>query len=758
MSAEKQVKRRRLHGSCDTCKKKKIRCNSSEMPGERCTNCVTSKIECTHTGSKGSEQPTVHSWNTAQEHVAKVLSTSTVYIPPNDPNVSHAMLVEVAKYARELEETVAGLRRTVAALQREQSPSNATSRSESTTSPDSTALILSSTPGSETRDSSVDPDEPMANLIQSSFEKVQRYFGGCLGPQFLKAAAERLYGSALPALIVRRPNFWGAQPWEKLPVDQIFPENDLLKTLVDIYFEDVNPIFGILHSPSFRQSISDGAHLRDPHFGAVVLAVCSLASRYSDDPRVFLDGVASEHSCGLKWFQQLRLRGLAFSAECSLYQLQLICLSLYYHTTMGTAAPGECENLAGVGIRFSYAAGVHRRSGYSRMDPLTAELYKRVFWSLVILDTVINCCKGKSSIAQSGDFDLDLPLACDEEYWGIPNAVQPPDQLSHSVFRVTYVQLMLIFRRIQEAVYPESGQLCSQDVVAELDSALNSWLDLIPAHLRWDPNQQNQTFLNQSAALGIAYYHAQLLIHRPFIPRPGKQSASNTKYNSLAICANAARSCGHVLDIQARSGRLLFQPTVTVILFDCALVLLINVWAIGSGNTPQTPGDFNRAAADVQTCTRILRLYEQRWRPAGRNYDIISTMLNVGKYTADAASRKRPRDVEVEAPSVSEVAINPAEERPRAGSSESISVGQQIQELERSLQETQHLFALPIRTDELGRLPVYDPFQYEFTFHYQPDFGNGQAASGVLQPELFRTVDPVIGLNSVIPPQHHVQW
>jgi hypothetical protein len=52
----------------------------------------------------------------------------------------------------------------------------------------------------------------MANLIQSSFEKVQRYFGGCLGPQFLKAAAERLYGSALPALIVRRPNFWGAQP------------------------------------------------------------------------------------------------------------------------------------------------------------------------------------------------------------------------------------------------------------------------------------------------------------------------------------------------------------------------------------------------------------------------------------------------------------------------------------------------------------------------------------------------------------------
>jgi hypothetical protein len=103
-----------------------------------------------------------------------------------------------------------------------------------------------------------------------------------------------------------------------------------LKTLVDIYFEDVNPIIGILHSPSFRQSISDDVHLRNPHFGAVVLAVCSLASRYSDDPRVFVDGVPSEHSCGLRWFKQLRPLSLSFSAEYSLYQLQLISVRPYF--------------------------------------------------------------------------------------------------------------------------------------------------------------------------------------------------------------------------------------------------------------------------------------------------------------------------------------------------------------------------------------------------------------------------------------------
>ncbi|KAJ7622663.1 hypothetical protein DFH06DRAFT_942820, partial [Mycena polygramma] len=86
---------------------------------------------------------------------------------------------------------------------------------------------------------------------------------------------------------------------------QILPEADLLASLVDIYFEEINPLFCILHVPSFCRMLSDGLHLREPHFGAIVLAVCSLASRYSDDSRVLLDGVASEHTRGWKWFRQV---------------------------------------------------------------------------------------------------------------------------------------------------------------------------------------------------------------------------------------------------------------------------------------------------------------------------------------------------------------------------------------------------------------------------------------------------------------------
>jgi hypothetical protein len=100
-----------------------------------------------------------------------------------------------------------------------------------------------------------------------------------------------------------------------------------MKNLIKIYFDQINPILCILHFPSFRDSVAKGLHFRDRNFGSVVLAVCALASRYSDDPRVFLDGENSEHSCGWKWFRQIEPFKALASPEPGLYRLQWISVS-----------------------------------------------------------------------------------------------------------------------------------------------------------------------------------------------------------------------------------------------------------------------------------------------------------------------------------------------------------------------------------------------------------------------------------------------
>ncbi|KAJ6541623.1 fungal-specific transcription factor domain-containing protein [Mycena capillaripes] len=754
-------KRRRLQNSCDKCKKRKS--DSAEMPGNRCTNCLISHIDCTHArySSKGVEtpsSPSAQSPRTAQELVATIISTSTVYVPSNDPNASHQILVEVAQYARFLEEKLASLQPQALVPITALKPDSPRLLSKENAPPGSVADMVDVEKHFLIRD-------PLRGLSLSK-NKAGRFYGRSSSVEFFKSTMKHIHGNVSYVVGAQRPEFWTTQPWESLAVQrphQNFPENDLLKSLIKIYFEQINPILGILHFPSFHQSILDGLHFRDREFGGLVLIVCSLASRHSDDPRVFLDGSNSEHSCGWKWFKQVRPLRASFSLEPSLYELQTIFLSAIY--LCGTSTPEESWLLVGLGIRFAQGAGAHHPSGYGKMDALTAELHKRVFWYLVVSDTIMSSFKGRPSITKPTDFDLDFPVDLDDEYWGISNAIQPSGKPSSSAFTPVFMQLMQIFGRIQGAVHPVNGQICYENVIVELDSALNKWVDTIPEHLRWDPNQQNQIFLDQSAVLYSTYYHAQILIHRPFIPAPGKESFSNTHFPSLAICANAARSCGHVLDVQARRGRgLLHYPSLMTALFDCAVVLLINVWEIVGGRKSRTPEDFARATADAQNCVRVLHLYERRWRVAGRKCDIISAMLNLGKHTSDAHSLKRSRDAEeVSEDNDHRVSLDDDDCPESPAASSSTSVAQQIQALERSIQEMDHLSSLPLHTEELGRLPVYDSFDYEFTFksngaHYHdqphgqlhPDSQYDSTAYDAV--DLLHGVDPIRG--SISPTQH----
>lgn len=106
------------------------------------------------------------------------------------------------------------------------------------------------------------------------------------------------------------------------PSHYTFPESDLLAALVDLYFENINIFLPLLHRPTFERSIHQELHLRDERFGANVLLVCANGSRFSDDPRVLLDGEKSRHSSGWKWFDQVQMAKKSFLAPPQLYDLQ----------------------------------------------------------------------------------------------------------------------------------------------------------------------------------------------------------------------------------------------------------------------------------------------------------------------------------------------------------------------------------------------------------------------------------------------------
>ncbi|KAJ7049696.1 hypothetical protein C8F01DRAFT_725505 [Mycena amicta] len=142
-----------------------------------------------------------------------------------------------------------------------------------------------------------------------------RYFGESSGQHLFRTAEvfkNQHEGQNVPeqSRHIRRAQFWRS-PWEKTasyhPPVYTFPPQDLMDSLVAIYFRHWNIFIPLLHRPTFQRAIASGLHLTDHSFGSVALGVCALGARLSDDPRVILPGTNSTLSAGWEWLQQIQV-------------------------------------------------------------------------------------------------------------------------------------------------------------------------------------------------------------------------------------------------------------------------------------------------------------------------------------------------------------------------------------------------------------------------------------------------------------------
>ena len=100
-----------------------------------------------------------------------------------------------------------------------------------------------------------------------------------------------------------------------------------MQELVDKYFEFSQPLSPLLHRPTFEAEIRSGLHHRSESFGAIVLLVCALGAKQSDNPAVLPSGINSWHWAGWQWFEQVRLRRklVPYNAP-TVHDLQVTCV------------------------------------------------------------------------------------------------------------------------------------------------------------------------------------------------------------------------------------------------------------------------------------------------------------------------------------------------------------------------------------------------------------------------------------------------
>ncbi|KAJ7686318.1 fungal-specific transcription factor domain-containing protein [Mycena rosella] len=551
----------------------------------------------------------------------------------------------------------------------------------------------------------------------------ERFHGKSSGAMLVKAAVQLREGYEQKEMpwSSRRMKYWTFNPAEhQIPHvgPYVFPEIDLLRALVDLYFITTNLYFPLLHRPTFERSLADGLHFRDPSFGAVVLLVCAIGSRFSDDPRV-CSPEDEPLRCGWKYFDQLPHVINHLFKPPTVYYLQYYCLAV---TFLEFSTPTPCWTLIGIGIRLAQEVGAHRAKNVGGPPTVESELWKRAFWVIVCYDRICSSALGRPCTTQYEDFDVELPIECDDEFWENKDPArafkQPAGKPSKITFFNCFIRLnniwavslkMLYSLNKAKSLLAVRDEAWEEHIVAELDSALNGWVDSIPAHLRWDPNRRDDNFFDQSAYLYCTYYQVQMTIHRPFIPMIRKDAS--TALPSLAICTNAARSCSHVSDISRHRKNGKPVPNLVGAAFTSGLVLLLNVW---SGKRTGLPPQMNSALLEVQKCSEYLRVCEPRWQSMGLFGDLLYELAAVGELPlparmpppappANPNGNKRAREdghghrdfhgraVVAHYPPYADVYATPAPQP--------------------SQPAVAPLFApLPTYTADLGRLPVFHPY------------------------------------------------
>ncbi|KAG2008320.1 nuclear protein [Coprinopsis cinerea AmutBmut pab1-1] len=432
----------------------------------------------------------------------------------------------------------------------------------------------------------------------------------------------------------KRPVFWELREWEKdylrmKDFNYVFPEPDLLESLISLYFDNCHILLPVLHRPTFENDVRNQLHLRNPSFAATLLTVCALASRFSTDPRVYLKD-ADQTSSGWKYISQVPLASTISLVQTTVYDLQRYALAAMYF--LGSSMNHTAWTLAGIGLRLAQDGGLHRRQRNKYRPNKEAELRKRAFWCLVAMDRTMSSLLGRPCALYGEDIDVDYPVECDDEYWETEDPTQafrqPPDRPSFMSAFLSYLGLCDIIGSMLRTLYSTKkcriihgliGENWEVRVVAELDSALVTWRRSLPRHLQWNPEISDRTFFQQSLFLNTFFCYVRIQIHRPLLRN---DCLSTTPF---IVCREVSTECAHLLQAASVRGGLT-DPHIVMAAFASALTLIIDLWAEREFISPDEVARYN---TNIESCVTYIKRSENRWPGSARMGDMLAEFRSV---------------------------------------------------------------------------------------------------------------------------------
>ncbi|KAF9223071.1 hypothetical protein BS17DRAFT_782325 [Gyrodon lividus] len=317
----------------------------------------------------------------------------------------------------------------------------------------------------------------------------------------------------------------------RLITSYIVPE--LMDSLVQCYLCTSYYLLPFLHVPTFLADYGNPRKWGEPGFASFIVAICCLASRHIDDPRVRSDP-SEGISAGTQWFELFgRLRTLPIADRPTLYTIQADLIAGVYAVGLGKLS--KAAALLSEAITVSIDAGLHRSSDtYDLFDPIEDEVRKRTFWCVYLWDKQLSAHFGRPPMIRLRDCDIREPTIVDDEFITHDGMLsQPIGTESRLSAFIASVRIMVVMESVLDIPPPRhragdsssfllraagvlSGHMRPKDLREE-ESLLDEIRRSIPpywAHTSETLASDDVIRVTQAVRLHCAEHFVRMLIHR----------------------------------------------------------------------------------------------------------------------------------------------------------------------------------------------------------------------------------------------------
>ncbi|PWY65132.1 C6 transcription factor [Aspergillus eucalypticola CBS 122712] len=305
----------------------------------------------------------------------------------------------------------------------------------------------------------------------------------------------------------------------------------------------------------------------------------------------------------------------------SIENIEAMALLIVYH--LRSASGQGMWYMVGLAMRTAIDLGLHRKANEINMDPFTAQMRRRLFWTVYYLERVVSMSLGRPFSIADRHIDLPLPADIDDDVRDPALLAAPPapTRITTLTFAIFLMRLRRIDSEIQHKIYRADRPL----------HTLRSKMDRLFLQLEEWKESALRRFTGSDLDYPMLHYHRALrLLIQPFLP---SLPLSDPYYH---ICLRAA---GNTCQTHKKLHQTLeyghsFLAVQTIFMAGITLLYALwthtsDVWSVQMSN-------------DIRACSTVLFVMGERAEWVKKYRDAFELLVNAAmeKLEGSDASKK----------------------------------------------------------------------------------------------------------------------